>query len=405
MEKAPFLAIAALLLVLSAAFLLNWEGNSPDGGPDSNPNTGGDIRPINEAVLCLGKPTRETELCYDLLAKEKLETSTTREIMNELEEEVAGDAKLREICHEVAHAIGRVSMFNAKNGLAETFSECTQTCHSGCYHGALQILFLKETLPESELSEYYDKHVTVEQIRERVGTACSELAGRHPYWFQCLHGLGHGVMFNVENNLSLALELCDMLGSEYERTSCYGGAFMENVVSIDKETRDIRLDDPHYPCNRMDQIYKNECYKMQTSVMSEIFGGDIERVIDECKRADGYSDTCFVSLGRERSSLFRLGSGLPFTDLEKIEEEYKDDYIRGMVYALADNTWDGTYAFPFCSKMDDGSLGTFCYETATGYLTGTLGIPRSKIESSCMEHSPEPDLCKNSMGGFMGLIG
>jgi hypothetical protein len=120
-------------------------------------------------------------------------------------------------------------------------------------------------------------------------------------------------------------------------------------------------------------------------------------VIDTCEAADsGYVGTCFVSFGRDRSNYFRIGSDRPYRDLEKIDSrEYEIEYVRGLIYALLDNTWDGFYAFPFCSgignQLQDAGLKEECYRMATNYLRVNLATAPEAVRQSCEMHAPVGD--------------
>jgi hypothetical protein len=46
--------------------------------------------------------------------------------------------------------------------------------------------------------------------------------------------------------------------------------------------------------------------------------------------------------------------------------------MRGAVYALIDNTWDGRYALPFCATFSEESDRNACFEASAQYLRGTL---------------------------------
>ena len=64
-----------------------------------------------------------------------------------------------------------------------------------------------------------------------------------------------------------SLEACDLIEQEFHRKSCYSGVFMENIVGgiarglLKAEDgayhyTDYLNDDPHYPCNAVDEVYK-----------------------------------------------------------------------------------------------------------------------------------------------------
>src|SRR5258708_417656 len=101
-----------------------------------------------------------------------------------------------------------------------------------------------------------------------------------------------------------SLKTCDALSGGWEKTSCYSGVFMENVIVDGKNhfTKYLNPADPLYPCNAVDEKYKERCYIMQTSYMMKVFHADFAKIFATCKKADtGYVDTCYESLGRDAS--------------------------------------------------------------------------------------------------------
>ena len=62
--------------------------------------------------------------------------------------------------------------------------------------------------------------------------------------FQCVHGMGHGFQMMYAGDLPRALGSCDQLADPWDRESCYGGVFMENIVN------EIA---PHHPSTKLVQ--------------------------------------------------------------------------------------------------------------------------------------------------------
>ncbi len=395
-----FLLLAVTSLILFGCASKTSE-KSENNSTDITPIGSLKERQMSEIKECSSKPNKkEQEKCYDEFIKEKMRFKTAKQALQEIDDAANKDNSLRLACHDIVHAVGRETYRRFNNSIPDAFEQCVQTCHAGCYHGAIQAFFLGESYQDpatngrelsksKALQDNYDSHVTIAQMKEKVKIACKELEGDTKGNFQCLHGMGHAILFYVDNNLNLSLDICDELGTYFEKESCYGGIFMENVVSVNKDTRWIKLDSPLYPCDSIGNKYRYQCYLMQTSVMIEIFGEDIEKLANTCKNAEGHVNTCFKSLGRDRSNYIRINSDAPYEDLKKIDYEYKREYISGLIYALLDNTWDGYYAFPFCSKL--GDYKDYCYRDAISYLNINLGTPKEEIKESCNLHAPSED--------------
>lgn len=344
--------------------------------------------PLADILKCNqeGSSLQGRETCYDRFIARKMSRYSPAGLLEQMDQGGASNAQMRLSCHEIAHSIGRNAFLRYNANIPDAFAQCTQVCHSGCYHGVLQAVFRPEPVP----GQVYDPHLREEDLRARIRDVC-HVEGGTRFQFQCLHGLGHALMYGLDNNLSLSLDICAGLSTEYDRQSCYGGEFMENVFSVNPGTRWINRTDPQYPCDAVGEQYRYQCYLMQTTVMAEIFGTDIPKIIQACKEAGNYTRTCLVSLGRDRSSLFRVQSREPYQDLAQIEPAYQMEYVNGLVYALVDNTWDGFYAFPFCSGLNDTEQTRACYKTSIDYMKVNLGIDGPAARSSCQKDAPEAD--------------
>lgn len=204
-------------------------------------------------------------------------------------------------CHQEAHNIGRVSY---KVYGQDVFTYGNSACHSGFYHGAME--------------EFLKTEGTTD-LANRIEEICTQFKTEYSK-FECLHGVGHGVMAYKAYDLLKALEVCSQLTSDYDISSCYGGVFMENIVVAQgkgaikaHETKWVSTD-PHFPCNavNMGTNADRECYMMQTSWMLTLFDGDFEVVAQECLKAPAEMiPTCFQSLGRD-------GAGYALRNPDKI---------------------------------------------------------------------------------------
>src|SRR6185437_15151201 len=88
-------------------------------------------------------------------------------------------------------------------------------------------------------------------------------------WFQCTHGLGHGVMDYRNDEVPLALKDCDTIDpARQAQEICYAGVFMENIttdIKTGRPSKYIKASDPIYPCDFVDAKYKNACYFLSSS--------------------------------------------------------------------------------------------------------------------------------------------
>jgi len=314
--------------------------------------------PATALKACLGKPG--SDQCLDRLYREALGTQSPAQLLQSLQKYQDTDPGLRLSCHPVVHALGR-EIFRVKGNIHDSFSACDQTCHSGCYHGAVERFLRGDGTQDARA-----RHVSQDELMRKASAACDAKTPRRIY-FQCLHGLGHALMYYTENQLENSLQACDTLPDDWSRSSCYGGVFMENVFSTAPEKRDVSASDYHYPCSHVDAKYRGECYLMQTGRMEEM-GLGTEQLFDECAKAGAFESQCAQSIGRDLSNSVRSGNIRAVAEKCGLAQgESRRACIRGVVYALIDNTWDGRYAFPFCAALRGDDVA-YCNQTSDNYL-------------------------------------
>lgn len=342
--------------------------------------------------------------CLDPLFRKFLKTRSTAEALAIIKNYEAQDSALKLSCHPVVHAIGRET-FRLKGTVQDSFTACDQTCHSGCYHGAMERFLRGNAASDDEAG-----HISEEELRSRAVTACDPTSPTR-FRFQCLHGLGHALMFFLDYQLEKALAACGTLPGSWDQSSCYGGLFMENVFSATPEKRDLSPSDYHYPCNKLDPQYRVDCYMMQTTRMSEM-GLSTERLFEECRTAGPYRYTCMQSIGRDLSNDARvgdprrvaekceLGIGLPaqVSPGEILAGEDRRACTRGVAYALIDNTWDGRYAFPFCAAFRAEEDTSYCFSITGSYLKATYAKSAAQIAGDCRSYAPRSEFCPPATG-------
>ena len=341
--------------------------------------------PSSAAIKNCLKEARGTE-CLDSLFREALKNHTTAETLELIQRFEAEDPELRRDCHPVVHAIGRET-FRLKGNIHDSFSACDQTCHSGCYHGSVE-RFLRG---DDVYAESY-KHPSQAELKQKAAAACDpDTPLRLRY--QCLHGLGHAILFFSSYQLQSSLDICDALGDDWSRSSCYGGVFMENVSNATNEKKNFSPTDYHAPCNQLADRYRQECYVMQTSRMMEM-GLSTERMLEECAKAGAYRIACMQSIGRDLSNEVRTGQ--PRSVAQKCElaqDKNRLACMQGVAYALVDNTWDGRYALPFCAAFATNNDREACFESSIEYLRTFFEKRGDDIARDCSRHAANSPRC------------
>jgi hypothetical protein len=370
-----FIMITLCIAIASAAAAQD-KGVAPL--PDAN------VPSLDQVKACLKRP--DGAECLDRLFGEMLKTHSTTEALALIQQFEAQDPDLRRDCHPVVHAVGRET-FRLKGTIHDSFSACDQTCHSGCYHGSVERFLRGE-----DIYSQVNRHPSQAELRQKTASACDPtLPGR--LRFQCLHGLGHALLYFSRYQLNTALEICDALVEEWSRESCYGGVFMENVVSATPEARDLSPTDYHYPCNRLADKYRRECYVMQTSRMVEM-GLSTAEIFQECAKAGAQRAQCALSVGRDLSNFVRIGETTDSArKCEVVEGEDRRACIRGMVYALIDNTWDGRYALPFCAALAAADDRSRCLRESVAYMKSTFEKSAGEISTDCRRFSANAQDC------------
>ncbi len=341
--------------------------------------------PLAAVKNCLAR-AGASGTCLNGLFQEFLKTHSTTEALAVVQKYEDADTGLRLSCHPVVHAIGRET-FRQKGTVHDAFTACDQTCHSGCYHGAMERFLRGNAAGDDDAG-----HISLEELREKTKMACDTNEPTR-FRFQCLHGLGHALMFFSDYRLTEALSSCDVLADNWSRSSCYGGLFMENVFSATPEKRDLSPTDYHYPCNSLDAQYRSDCYMMQTTRMSEM-GLNTTQLFDECRKAGNYQHTCMQSIGRDLSNDARIGD--PKAVAGKCELGTGDERracTRGVAYALLDNTWDGRYAFPFCASFKNGDDLNYCFGISQAYLQTTYAKTKEQMADDCRKYAGGSVLC------------
>lgn len=263
-------------------------------------------------------------------------------------------------CHPLSHSIGHAAVEKYPK-VADAYTHGEDFCWSGYYHGVI---------------ERYIGKIGYENLPGEINNICMDIPGKESYsfdYYNCVHGVGHGLMSLTGDELFDSLELCDGLTGQWEKSSCYSGVFMENVIADGRnhKTDYLKPEDPVYPCNAVGEGYKETCYLMQTSYMLKVTNYDFKKVFDLCKGVDaGYVNTCYRSLGRD-------ASGTSVSDVEQTKTkcfigenfEQKSECIVGAVKDFISYYYSDTKAKQLCQSLGDAQMEKICLETADEYYS------------------------------------
>lgn len=297
--------------------------------------------------------------------------------------------------HELAHALGRFAAVS--RGDVSILGECTPEFQSGCYHGALEGLFLRGA--------------TVD--RATVGGICAPGAPGRPGYerLECWHGLGHGLMVRFAGDHRQALPLCDVLQTPRGRRECRDGVFMERTLrAIDASSVDTdappaqghaghggggheghaaakstgRLPDAELLrlCAAVDAPHQPSCWAYQPVALLSVHGDDPAAVLAGCDRAPAVAvRDCYQGFGKQY--LGRMGGKVrPMIRACRAgNRAYTADCLLGGVEYFTDFEWDIAPGIAFCARVPAETKGR-CYDLIGERLA--LAHPaRREAEAAC----------------------
>ena len=200
--------------------------------------------------------------------------------------------------------------------------------------------------------------------------------------YQCVHGLGHGLMLHTGYDLPKSLRVCDDLEEQFDQVSCTGGVFMENAnSSYGTTSRYLKSDDLIYPCNKVATRHKYYCYLLVTSRILPAVGGSLERTAKVCRQSEpDWVDECFESFGRDASGIAKQ-MGDKILPLCRIAGANEDDCIYGAARDIANNDAAGERAARFCDKVKVGARA-HCFE-GVGTILGGLHTYADERRAAC----------------------
>ena len=336
--------------------------------------------------------------CYSKILDSLAARGEVRVAMGTLARLGSLDEDVKRDGHVFAHGIG-ITAGKRGGDVAKTFAMCDESNQSGCYHGVIQA--------------YFDaaKSIGPKEVNDLCNAFRGPTADR---WllFQCVHGEGHGLTMIHGHDLPKALAGCDQLLDSWDRRSCYGGAFMENIVNVtnphhparelgskheNMEGMDHRAQskfkamdpaDPLYPCSIMAEQYLESCYEMQTSVMLHLNHGDMRAAAKTCDTAPAKMRyVCYQSLGRDISSY-------SLQDHEKAIEmcslgtpKYQPWCYVGLVKNFIDLNARANDGVAFCRRLRGEPNKVKCYE-AVGEEIGTLRNDSEGRRALCEPSEP-----------------
>jgi cbb3-type cytochrome c oxidase subunit III len=285
------------------------------------------------------------------------------------DEKIKSPGPIESDCHRIAHAIGAGALKHYDNNVGQAFVAGRPSCTSGYYHGILERAFLG--IKQSELGAAANKFCADQRIRKVEFIA-----------YQCVHGLGHGLMIYTGYDLPLSLHTCDKLSTTWDATSCTGGVFMENYQSSYGVTsRWLKEKDLLYPCDAVGAKYKFYCYDMVTARILPKVGYNWSKAVKVCRKSEeGWVPVCFQSLGRDASGFTRLNSPR-ILQICHLAGNMERECVLAAAKDMAYTDVSPRRAKVLCNTAPSGERG-YCWE-GIGSILGSFDRETAKRKARC----------------------
>jgi cytochrome c553 len=262
-------------------------------------------------------------------------------------------------CHRIAHKMGGAAFARFKGRVGRAFAAGTAVCWSGYYHGVVEHGFAGAAKKD---------------LAKKARAMCSEPFLRRDLFlsYQCVHGLGHGLMLYTNYDLPLSLKTCDQLSSPWDQSACTGGVFMENFTSFYKvKSKWLKSSDLLYPCDAVKDRYKYFCYYMVTSRALSLRNYDFKAIAKICRAAEWeWVSACFESFGRDASGYSGTDARLTLK-LCRLAGDHQSDCVYAVARDIINNDAGRvSRAARFCN-LTPHAVRARCF-TGVGTVLGTL---------------------------------
>ena len=371
-------AAVACLLVLDGALVAMLTRDRP-----AEP---AGVRPVASGHLAsLGPGDPRVSGVFAVLKAQGLSAS-----LGALEQAAARDSAVLRSGHQLAHALGRLAV-SERAGDGAVIRECRPLFGSGCYHGVVEgALQARGRIDMAELQ------------RMCAGAGGADQPG--PV-YECVHGLGHGILGAEGYDIEAALHLCDGLAGPRFVSSCHAGAFMEaistalggaemgmahehrtdgrahgdHMAQAGDPSRRLSIDphDPYSPCDRFADPYADSCWLFQGFIILRQHGFEGGEAMGICDRApDGRADRCYESIGHQLTGLFQREDAWIVRQCARGRPDLAPRCAAGATLALNAIDWSGSRSARFCAATPT-EWKPACYGAAARSLTD-LASPRRR---------------------------
>lgn len=241
-------------------------------------------KPVQTQTAKANPPSKLSEERYKQIKEDLLQIvakEDPRNAVTVLKHKMDSDPAVLHSCHELLHEIGFAS-YKKYDDFGQTLVYKDDICVSGYTHGAIEGYFSE-----------------VKDISQAI-TICNDYPPDKFISWECFHGIGHGLMYYNGNNVPLALDGCKLYDTDFARSACSNGVYMENFnADADHPSEFLDPKNPYYPCNKIDQD-KPDCYMNAPIYFLKVFNDDYDLAAQTCASVEEqYKHSCFYGLGSQ----------------------------------------------------------------------------------------------------------
>ncbi len=299
-------------------------------------------------------------------------------------------------CHAVTHYLGRIG-YDQEGSVPDAYTQCTEGCWGGCYHGVMEGYFADQGF----LLDGSDD----EKIKEALLKICGTRADyKEPGKYgECLHGLGHAMMFITTSDLPRSLAFCDASKDVNNRETCYSGVFMENSsssTSLDHPSEYIDPENPLYPCTILDAKYLGTCYRYQSSYLAQLAHYDWNKTIELCLLVpDPYKDQCIQTVGSNQVGSTQDYKMMAATCNLVTDQSLRQSCVKGVVGSLGVRFLrEPERMMKFCELVDIQSKNTCYSQAGTTVQSMAQDVERTKKACASIKDDFYKQVCLRASG-------
>ena len=351
---------------------------------------------IQEAFdRCVGEGL--TRDCIARFATEVLQQASLVQALTALEnvEKNGSDMPIAYLqCHHLTHYLAQTA-YRQGATVDEIYQQCTPVCGGGCYHGALEAYFSENYPP----NVYQDENVLVGAANRVCGDLDSyDLPG---LYIQCIHGLGHGLMYATDNEVPQALQVCDKLGPFADKRVCYNAVFMEDILgaagySVHPSKYIGQTNDPFGMCESYDERYRSSCYTSITFYKDLFSPFDQAGVVGVCEQVpEEYQRACFFNYGAIKALRTLNSSKIKFGCDYVKDAGYRNECVKGALQGLTSRYGSITApAVEFCSVVRSENKESCWSQLGNSLSIWSKGKTDALVFCDSLPNVEEQDWCK-----------